>query len=251
MERHVRCKWTKHKKLPKIVRRLFDGITVFFNILKKLKIFAGCIRYIKCKMQRNWKPAEKEVEKIEKKEALQQMMSKYKNLIFSICLKMTGDYFTAEDLSQETFLSVYEHLDSFDGKNEKAWICRIASNLCIDYKRQAARREISTSEQEMPPAVTVEEPLELYLNRETMEEFQKRCRDLKPPYDAVAYAYYYEGKTVDEIAAGENKKKKTIQTQIYRARSMLQKVYGKERGTYGRTTSGQTKRSRAAGGQNA
>lgn len=130
------------------------------------------------------------MEKIEKKEALQQMMSKYKNLIFSICLKMTGDYFTAEDLSQETFLSVYEHLDSFDGKNEKAWICRIASNLCIDYKRQAARREISTSEQEMPPAVTVEEPLELYLNRETMEEFQKRCRDLKPPYDAVAYAYY-------------------------------------------------------------
>lgn len=173
------------------------------------------------------------MEKIDKNEALQQMMSKYKNLIFSICLKMTGDYFTAEDLTQETFLSVYEHMDSFDGRNEKAWICRIASNLCIDYRRQAARRMIPTSDEEMPPSVTEEEPLGLYINREAMEELKQRCGALKPPYDAVAYAYYYEGRTADEIAAKEKKKKKTIQTQIYRARDMLKKIYGKEQDTYG------------------
>ena len=83
-----------------------------------------------------------EVEKIDKSDRLQKLMTEYKNLIFSICLKMSGDYFAAEDLTQETFLSVYEHLDSFDGRNEKAWICRIASNLCIDYRRQAARRMV-------------------------------------------------------------------------------------------------------------
>lgn len=176
------------------------------------------------------------MEKIEKNEALQQMMTKYKNLVFSICLKMTGDYFTSEDLTQETFLSVYEHMDSFDGKNEKAWICRIASNLCIDYKRQAARRMIPTSEEEMPPAVTEEEPLGMYINREVMEELGQRCRRLKPPYDEIAYAYYYEGKTADEIAVKENKKKKTIQTQIYRARNMLQQIYGKEQDAYGYKT---------------
>ena len=46
---------------------------------------------------------------------------------------MTADYFAAEDLAQETFLSAYEHFRNFDGSNPKAWLCRIATNKCIDY----------------------------------------------------------------------------------------------------------------------
>lgn len=75
-------------------------------------------------------------------EPFTQMVHKYQNLVFSICVKMTGDYFAAEDLTQETFLSAYRHKEEFDGKNEKAWLCRIASNKCIDYSRQAARRMV-------------------------------------------------------------------------------------------------------------
>lgn len=36
-------------------------------------------------------------------EPFTQMVHKYQNLVFSICVKMTGDYFAAEDLTQETF----------------------------------------------------------------------------------------------------------------------------------------------------
>ncbi|MFR6393486.1 MAG: RNA polymerase sigma factor [Roseburia sp.] len=57
-------------------------------------------------------------------EPFTQMVHKYQNLVFSICVKMTGDYFAAEDLTQETFLSAYRHKEEFDGKNEKAWLCR-------------------------------------------------------------------------------------------------------------------------------
>ena len=51
-------------------------------------------------------------------EPFTQMVHKYQNLVFSICVKMTGDYFAAEDLTQETFLSAYRHKEEFDGKNE-------------------------------------------------------------------------------------------------------------------------------------
>ena len=80
-------------------------------------------------------------------EPFTQMVHKYQNLVFSICVKMTGDYFAAEDLTQETFLSAYRHKEEFDGKNEKAWLCRIASNKCIDYSRQAARRMVPTEDE--------------------------------------------------------------------------------------------------------
>ncbi len=102
-------------------------------------------------VMRDEKPR-REVEKIEANENLIRWMGEYKNLIFSICLRMTGDYFTAEDIAQETFLSAYMHMDKFDGNNEKAWLCRIAANKCTDYLRSAAAKAVPTAEDEMPTA---------------------------------------------------------------------------------------------------
>ena len=42
--------------------------------------------------------------------------------------------------------------------------------------------------------------------------------------------YFYEEKKAEEIAAVKGKKLKTIQTQIYRAKGMLKKIYGRESG---------------------
>lgn len=66
-----------------------------------------------------------------------------------------------------------------------------------------------------------------------MEEEIKRdlracCNSLKPPYDEVARSYYLEEQSPREIADRLGQNVKTIQTQIYRARQMLQKLYGKE-----------------------
>ena len=79
------------------------------------------------------------MEKIDSKDNFIELLERYRNLVFSICLKMTGDYFAAEDLAQETFISAYKNLDSFNGAEGKAWLCRIASNKCIDWHRASAR----------------------------------------------------------------------------------------------------------------
>lgn len=61
----------------------------------------------------------KEVVKIDREEKLKELMDGYSKLVFSICYRLTNDYFTAEDLTQETFLSAYSSLDRFDGRNER------------------------------------------------------------------------------------------------------------------------------------
>lgn len=158
------------------------------------------------------------------------MIDTYQNLVFSICLKMTGDYFAAEDLSQETFLSAYLHWTDFDGRQPKAWLCRIASNLCIDYRRQAARRIIPAGEEQLSAKKASEdmEPLHACINKEVMEELREHCRQLKPPYGEVAGLHFIEGMTSAEIAERLDRKKKTVDTWIYRARELLRKQYGKE-----------------------
>ncbi len=63
--------------------------------------------------------------KIDSKKKLIELMSQYKNLVFSVCLKMTGDYFTAEDITQETFLSAYQHINE----------CEAGADLFFQYFR--------------------------------------------------------------------------------------------------------------------
>ena len=171
-----------------------------------------------------------EVEKIDSKENLIRLINQYQNLIFSICLKLTGDYFTAEDLTQETFVSAYEHWESFDGEFEKAWLARIASNKCMDYKRAAARRLIPMEESELPQGSTGrrEDPLEQVMNREVLEELERKCKALSPPYGEVALQYYVRGQTAVEISQSSQVPLNTVKTRIRRAREMLQKSFGKE-----------------------
>lgn len=164
---------------------------------------------------------------------LEKMIDAYQSLILSVCYKMTQDYFAAQDLTQETFLSAYEHLDSFDGTNEKGWLCRIASNKCIDYMRRAANRQVPTEDEQMEQYQSkFGRPEHETLEEAVSEELLRNCRKLKPPYDEIARLYFYKEKTADEIAASMNKNVKTIQTQIYRARDMLRKLYEKEHRSY-------------------
>ena len=158
------------------------------------------------------------------------LIDSYQHLIFSICYKMTADYFASEDLTQDTFLAAYSHLQDFDGKHEKAWLCRIATNKCLDYLQSAGRRSIPTEDVGLDKSGTYEQtPESVLLEEEVRRTLLNRCRSLKPPYDEIAKAYYYDELDAAEIAKQKGVKLKTVQTQIYRARSMLRKIYGREK----------------------
>ena len=160
---------------------------------------------------------------------LEYWIDRYQNLIFSICFQLTKDYFDAQDLTQETFLSAYKNLAGFDGVNERAWLCRIASRKCLDYLKHSGRKQIPTDDQFL---ITCSPP-EPAPEREVMEaalrqELYDCCLKLKEPYRQVALDYFYYETDAAEMAAKTGKNLKTIQTQIYRAKAMLRKLYRKE-----------------------
>lgn len=168
------------------------------------------------------------MEKINSREVFARLVNQYQNLIFSICLKLTGDYFASEDLAQETFLAAYTHWEEFDGQSEKAWLCRIASNKCIDYRRAAARREQTVEGELLEGISDGKDPLECCLNLAVLEKLRICCNALPPPYREVARAHFLEGKTAREIAEQSGTGLNTVKTQIRRGREMLKKSFGKE-----------------------
>lgn len=157
------------------------------------------------------------------------MLNQYEKLVFSICYRMTNNYFDSEDLTQETFLSVYKSMDTFDGGNEKAFITRIATNKCLDYLKRAERRTKPGQEVEIergsPPTDSAERKV---MEIVVMERLLDCCKKLKKPYNKVAYSYFYEGKTAREIAEATETNLNTVQTQIQRIRKELKKQWSKE-----------------------
>ncbi len=140
---------------------------------------------------------------------------------------MVGDYFEAQDATQETFLTYYKVLDRFDGTNEKAFLTKIATNKCLDFLKRKGNKEMpSESEVLESRAGTVSSPEERLLEEEVKEELARACRDLKPPYGQIAYEFYCCDKTAREIAEHKGIKLKTVQTQVLRAKKMLQKKLG-------------------------
>ena len=169
-----------------------------------------------------------EVEKINERELLEYWIDTYGNLIFSICFQMTKDYFEAEDLTQETFLSAYRNHESFDGKYEKVWLTKIATNKCLDYRKSRQAKISIVEEQTLLHTPSKEASLEAMMEEsEVLEQLDRCCSQLKPPYNEVARQYFCEEKTVEEIALAQNKNKKTVQTQIYRAKAMLKSLWKK------------------------
>ena len=59
------------------------------------------------------------------------------------------------------------------------------------------------------------------------KQLSERCSNLKSPYREIAMDYFYREISAAEIAANTGKNLKTVQTQIYRARALLQKSYRK------------------------
>lgn len=149
---------------------------------------------------------------------------KYERLIYTLCYRTTGNLFDAQDLTQETFLSAYQKLSDFDGEHERAWLCRIATNKCLDYLKSAARRTEPSEDKvftEIPDRKG--DPELKYLVDESREEVLALCRQLSPPYDEIAEAHFYEEKSVKEIAQEKGRNLRTVQTQVYRAKALLKK----------------------------
>lgn len=168
-------------------------------------------------------------------EYIDYLINTYENLIFSICYKFTNNYIDAQDMTQETYLAAFRFLKK-NKKNymehEKAWICKIAVNKCLSFKEKPKLEVVDLTTEDIKNPIehliANENVEDTVLDIEVQEYFQQCCADLKKPYDEIAREHFILGKSADIIATERGIKRKTIETQIRRAREKLRKIYRKE-----------------------
>lgn len=167
---------------------------------------------------------------IKAQQQFERYVAEYKSLIIAICLTVTTNYFDAEDLAQETFLSAYRNFHRFDGESPKAWLTTIAVNKCRDYLKSRTRRNLHMPCEDMRLFADTGETLEERVEIETSKGYvRKLCGRLKEPYKSVAQCYFCEGKKLSQLAAETGQNLRTLETRLYRAKKLLKVLWGEER----------------------
>ncbi|MDF1564753.1 MAG: sigma-70 family RNA polymerase sigma factor [Deltaproteobacteria bacterium] len=73
--------------------------------------------------------------------AFSELVSAYQDRIFSLSLRMMGSREEAEDLTQEVFVALYQHLGQFRGEAQlSTWIFRVTRNRCLNRLKYLGRR---------------------------------------------------------------------------------------------------------------
>jgi RNA polymerase sigma-70 factor (ECF subfamily) len=166
--------------------------------------------------------------------AFRELVRRYERPVFSLIFRMVRDRETAEDLAQDAFIKVLNHIDRYRPEFKfSSWLFKIANNVAIDHLR---RRQIETVSIDGSPhaasAAEVESTsFDVVARQETaLEEMEARelggtieraIARLRPEYRACIMLRHVEGRSYEEIAATLDLPLGTVKTYIHRARHEL------------------------------
>ncbi len=153
--------------------------------------------------------------------AFSYIVEKYRDIVFSIALKVLRNRDDAEEMAQETFIKAYKSIHTFKGNAKfSTWLYRITYNTCISEVRKRKMNFTSTDELEIKDEA--EE-----MNLEGIPE-ENRARVIKEAMDqlpedeyTLVLLYYFEEQSVEEISKVTGLSESNTKVKLFRARKKL------------------------------
>ncbi len=169
--------------------------------------------------------------------AFRELVRRYERPVFSLVYRMVRDRELAEDLSQDAFVKVLNHIDRYSPEFKfSSWVFKIANNVAIDHLR---RRRLDTISMDGSPhassaaeveastfdvAVDQESALDELEAKELGEAIEAAIGRLRPEYRACIMLRHVEGRAYEDIASTLDLPLGTVKTYIHRARHELRQA---------------------------
>lgn len=157
--------------------------------------------------------------------------------LWGTAMRLTHDREEASDLAQEALVRAYEAFDRFDGRNFKAWMVRILTNLYINKYRKDRRGPGATSIDEEgmvePSADASETPDRQLLDGMFGSPVEAALAKVPSDFRLAVLLSDVEGMSYDEIAAATQVPVGTVRSRIARGRAILRReleLYAREEG---------------------
>ncbi|MBI1787734.1 MAG: sigma-70 family RNA polymerase sigma factor [Acidobacteria bacterium] len=158
-------------------------------------------------------------------QAMADLYDRYGRLAYSVILRIVRDSGIAEDLTQETFLRVWNRMPGFDPArgNLGAWLLAVARNRAIDYLRSVDGRMARSAYE----VVDLENPA-LFANLEKEVLGSDQARRIRQALDklnvnhrTVIELAYFEGLSQTEMAEKLSQPLGTVKTWVLAALKVL------------------------------
>jgi RNA polymerase sigma-70 factor (ECF subfamily) len=166
--------------------------------------------------------------------ALSELYDRYSRLVYSLALNAVGDPATAEEITQDVFIRIWDHAGTYQAEKSKVltWIASITRYRSIDIiRRRKIRPESQSVSWEIEPSAIEMNPINV---EETVEISQKRRQvrqaiSMLPEEQRQALAYaYFQGYTHREIAEVLGEPLGTVKTRIRLAMQKLRQLLEQE-----------------------
>ena len=152
--------------------------------------------------------------------AQETLYRQYAPRMFGVCIRFARNNFEAEDILQEAFIKVFNHLSDFSHQGSfEGWIRRIVINTAINYYKSKVKQwdEVSIDRAGGENDLRTND-----IDCLTRDDLLKIIRELPEGYRMVFNLYIIEGYNHQEIGKMLNISESTSKSQLSRARAVLQ-----------------------------
>lgn len=148
-------------------------------------------------------------------------VEKYKDIVFSIAMKVLRNREDAEEMAQESFIKAFKSLHTFKGEAKfSTWLYRITYNNCISEVRKKKVKFVSAEDVQIS-----DEPEEMNLDgipAENRAKYVKAALEKLPEDEyTLILLYYFDDKSVEEIGEITKMTESKLKVKLFRARKKL------------------------------
>lgn len=159
-----------------------------------------------------------------RQEYFEELVTRYKKLIFSVVYNMISDKEEVSDISQEVFIRIYRALERYNPEYKfSTWAVRIATNLCLDIHRKKKVDSMPIEEIE-DFSNGIDTPEASYLQKERTERIHKAIQALPEKYRTPVILFHQNGLSYEEMTKVLGEPMTIIKNRLYRARMMLREA---------------------------
>lgn len=176
--------------------------------------------------------------------AFEVLVERHQRRVFRLLMRMMGTREEAEDVSQETFLSLHRHGKRFRSEARfSTFVYRVAANAALNRRRSLGRARARSERFAVRQAAgdnlpyAPRNPEDAVLGKELSERVRDALHTLTPSLRMPVVLYDIEGLAYGEIAEILGVAEGTIKSRIHRARKALREEL---RGSLGKSGEGNT-----------
>jgi RNA polymerase sigma-70 factor (ECF subfamily) len=158
-------------------------------------------------------------------EAFRQIISKYKDMAYSIAMSVIKDEFYTEEILQVSFLKAYDKLDTFKGDSKfSTWLYRIVINESFKLVKKHKTEIIDFVE--APPEIPNEiENAILKLEIDDQKYFiNEALKKISPKESLILRLFYLDENSIEEIRSITGWSSSNIKVILHRARFNLKHI---------------------------